>query len=128
ARVDEVAVVRDRDLAVRAVDEDRLRVEELALARRRVPCVADGDVPGQRLERALVERLGDVPHGARDAHLLAVGARDAGAFLAAMLEGVQPEVREIGCFGVPEDAENATLVFVFIQMLARFARSRTCRA
>ena len=33
ARVDDVAVVAERDLAVRAVDQDRLRVEQLALAR-----------------------------------------------------------------------------------------------
>ena len=41
-RVHEVAVVADRDLAVRAVDENRLRVLQAALARGRVAHVADG--------------------------------------------------------------------------------------
>ena len=49
--VDEVAVVADGDLAVRAVDQDRLRVGELALAGRRVAHVADRDRPGQLRER-----------------------------------------------------------------------------
>ena len=49
ARVDEVAVVADGDLAVRAVDEERLGVLELALAGGRIARVADGDVAGQRL-------------------------------------------------------------------------------
>ena len=53
ARVDEVAVVGDGDLAVGAVDQERLRVLELALAGGRVARVADGEVPGQRLERLL---------------------------------------------------------------------------
>ena len=44
--VDQVAVVRDGDLAVRAVDQDRLRVQQPALAGRRVAGVPDRDVPG----------------------------------------------------------------------------------
>ena len=96
AGVDEVAVVRDGDLAVRAVDQERLRVLELALARGRIARVPDRDVPGQRLQRLLVERFGHVPHRARDAQLLAVGAADAGALLAAMLERVEAEVGEVG--------------------------------
>ena len=40
-RVDDVAVVAERDLAVRAVDQDRLGVQQLALAGGRVAHVAD---------------------------------------------------------------------------------------
>ena len=47
ARVDEVAVVADRDLPVRAVDQNRLRVEQLAFARRRVAHMADRERPWQ---------------------------------------------------------------------------------
>ena len=46
-RVDQVAVVPDGDLAVRAVDQDRLRVLEPALAGRGVAHVADGARAGQ---------------------------------------------------------------------------------
>ena len=53
--VHQVAVVRDGDLAVRAVDQDRLGVLQAALAGGRIARVPDGDVPGQGLERAFVE-------------------------------------------------------------------------
>ena len=109
--VDEVAVVAHGDLAVRAVDEEWLRVLELALARGRVACVPDRDVTGKRLQRLFVERLGDLPHRARDAKLLAVGGGNAGALLAAMLERVEAKVGEVGGLGMSEDSKNTTLVF-----------------
>ena len=72
-RVDDVAVVGDGDLTVGTVDEKWLRVLELALARRRVARMPDGDVTRKRLECVLVERLGDLAHRSRDPDLLAVG-------------------------------------------------------
>ena len=56
---------RDGDLAVRAVDQERLRVLEPALAGRRVARVADREVARQRRERRFVEGVGDVAHRAR---------------------------------------------------------------
>ena len=50
--VDEVAVVSNGDLAMGAVDEERLRVLELALAGGRIAGVPDCDVAGKRLERS----------------------------------------------------------------------------
>ena len=114
ARVDEIAVVRDGDLSVRAVDQERLRVLELALAGRRVARVADGRCGRQRLERRLVERLGDLAHAARTRIRFAVGGGDAGALLAAVLERVEAEVGEVGGLGMSEDAEDAALVFEFV--------------
>ena len=38
------AVVAERNLPVLAVDEDRLRVDELARARRGIPYVTDGQL------------------------------------------------------------------------------------
>jgi hypothetical protein len=110
-RVDEVAVVRDRDLAVRAVDQERLGVLDLALAGGRVAGVADGDVSRQTLEAVLVEGVGDLPHRPRDAQLLTVGGGDAGALLAAMLQRIEPEIGEIRGLGMAKDAEDPALVF-----------------
>ena len=110
-RVDEVAVVADGDLTVGAVDEERLGVLELALARGRIARVPDRDVAGERLERLFVERLGDLAHRARDAELLAVGGGNAGALLPAVLERVKAKVGEVGGLGVPEDSKNTALVF-----------------
>ena len=101
----------DGDLPVGAVDEERLRVLELALARGRVARVPDRDVPRKRLKRVLVERFGDLAHRPRDPELLAVGGGDAGALLAAMLKRVKAKVGEVGGLGVPEDSKNTALVF-----------------
>ena len=131
ARVDEVAVVRHRNLAVGAIDEEGLRVVEAALAGRRVARVPDGQMAGEPLERGFVERVGDVPHRARRAHALAVGRDDAGAFLPTVLQGVQPEVGEVGRLGVPEDAEDAAFVFELVEhrsILFYAARPAKCRS
>jgi hypothetical protein len=79
-RVHEVAVVARRDLAVRAVDEDRLGVLEPALAGRRIARVADGEVPRQRRSAASSKRRRRSP--SRDTCAsVAVGRGDAGALL-----------------------------------------------
>ena len=99
----------DGDLAVRAVDQDRLGIRELALAGRRVADVADRQRPGQVRQLVVVERVGDVAHRPGHTHLLAVGGGDAGALLPAVLERVQAEIRHVGRLGVAEDAEDAAL-------------------
>ena len=81
-----------RELAVDAVDDDRLGVGELALASGRVADVPDGELPGQRRQRVRVERLVDVPHRLAVADLDAVGRGDARALLSAVLQRVQAEV------------------------------------
>ena len=108
-RVDQVAVVGDGDLAVRAVDQDRLRVLEAALAGGGIPHMADSARAGQPPNRRFVEVVGDVAHRLVHLQPVAVGRRDADALLAAMLERVQAEVGHVGRFGVAEDAEDAAL-------------------
>src|SRR5262245_56189079 len=58
-------------------------------------------------EGLLVEDVRDVPHLARDAHLLAVGGGDAGALLAPVLQRVETEIGHVGGFGMAENAEDA---------------------
>src|SRR5262245_28726869 len=111
ARVHQIAVVPDGDLSVRAIDEEGLRVLELAVARGRVARVADRDVAGQRGERLLVEGVSDLSHRARRAKLFTVSRRDARAFLAAVLQRVQAEVGEIGGLRMSEDSKHTALVF-----------------
>src|SRR6185503_8162338 len=115
ASVDDVAVVAEGDLPVRAVDQDRLRVEQLALAGGRVPDVADRQRPGEPGERGAVEDVGDVAHLAGDPDLLAVRRGNPGALLPAVLQRVQPQVGHVGRLGVTEDAEDAALVLEFIE-------------
>jgi hypothetical protein len=85
-RVHDVAVVADADLPVNAVDQNWLRVTELALASRRVPRVPDRKLARELGQRRLVEDVGDVPHLADGADAQPVRGRDTGALLPAMLQ------------------------------------------
>ncbi len=58
--------------------------------------MADGEVAVQRGERRLVEDLADEPEVLVDEDVVAVGDRDAGGFLAAMLLREETEVGEAG--------------------------------
>src|SRR5262249_7001627 len=128
ARIDEIAVAADGDLSVRAVDQNRLRVRELALAGGRIAHVADRERPRQLRERLAVERVGNVSHRARHANLLAVRRGDAGALLTAVLQRVQPKVGHIGRFGMPEDAEDAALVFELVfELFGKCVGHGSCR-
>ena len=108
--VDQVAVVAQRhDPAV--VPVDRLRVLPAAVAGRGVAHVSDRHLARERLQAPLVEHLGDEAHVALGGDVTALRGRDAGRFLAAVLERVEREVGEPGdvllrCV----DAEHAALV------------------
>ena len=67
-----------------------------------------GDVPWQRVQGRLVEDLADQAHVLVDQDLLAVADGDAGGLLAAVLQGVEAEIGELGDLlaGGP-DAEDA---------------------
>ena len=68
---------------------------------------AHGDVADQRVERGLVEDLADQAHVLVDEDLLVVTDGDAGRLLTAVLEGVEPEVRDVPIFAGRPDAEDA---------------------
>ena len=85
--VQDLAVAGDRgELAVRGIDEERLRVLDAAGSGRRVADVADRRRPCQLAQVLLVEAVGDDPHRAMAAQLVTVGGHDTGALLPAMLQ------------------------------------------
>ena len=100
-----------RERAVGAVDADGLGVLLAAGAGGGVAGVADGDVAGKVAEVVLLEDLGDEAHAAVHVDAEAVGGGDAGALLAAVLQGVDAVEGDagyvfIGCV----DAEDAALL------------------
>ena len=111
AGVHEVAVVRDGHGAALVVDNEGLDVAQVAAAEGGVAHVANAKAA---LHARELVRLEDIRHEAdpavRGEHFLVVGADDAGAFLAAMLQRVEAEVDELGGLDVAKDAEHATLV------------------
>ena len=108
--VGEVAIVADGDFALIAIDHDGLRVEKGFVAGGGIAGVADGAGAGKFCEDARDKDFLDFAHGAVSVEVVAVAGDDAGGFLAAMLECIEAEVREIGGFGMAEDAEDTTLV------------------
>src|SRR5581483_7359651 len=107
-RVDDVAVVAERQLAVRAADAERLRVAGVAGACGRVAGGSDREPPGQVAQVVLVEDLRDEPHAGLEVEGSGVGCRDAGALLPAVLQGVEAEERDAGdIFLGRVDAEDA---------------------
>src|SRR5207253_2310960 len=59
------------------------------------------------LELAARERFGDQPLLLPLMETITVGGDDAGGFLPAMLQGMQPEVRDVGRLGMAVNADDA---------------------
>ena len=79
---------------------------------------------GQVLQHALVEDLRHQAHRFVAAEPLSIGDGDAGAFLAPMLQGEQPEVSEAGhIVAWPVHREHAA----FLARLVVFGDARGCR-
>ena len=96
AGIHQIAVVTERQLSVRAVDDNRLRVDQTAFTGSRIPDVAHGGGAGELRQRVFVESLVDVAHRLRHANGDAVGGGNARALLTPMLQCVQAEVGEVG--------------------------------
>jgi hypothetical protein len=73
--------------------------------------VTDRDMTLEGTERGLVEDLGHEAHVLEDEDLGAIAYRDSRGFLTPMLEGVEPEVRELcDLFTRSPDPEDAASV------------------
>jgi hypothetical protein len=72
--------------------------------------VADGKAAGQLCEHARLKNFFDFAHRAMEMKLIAIAGDDAGGFLAAMLQRIEAEVREISGFRMAEDTEDTTFV------------------
>ena len=105
--VGEVPVVGYREGAFRILDDKGLGVLEGARSRGRIPHVPYGRVPLDLLQPLLVEYVGDKTHLPAHVHGGAVGAHYARAFLSPVLEGMEPQVDEVGCLAVVKYAEYA---------------------
>src|SRR5690606_16553246 len=91
-----VAVVGKGNWFVRVlvVDDDWLRVAGERAAGGAIARVANGNVSAEVGEVFLVEHLGDEAHAGAEGEVFSVAGCDAGAFLAPVLEGVQPIERK----------------------------------
>ena len=112
ARVDQIAVVADRERPARSQPVGRLGVLPDRRPGRRVAAMGDGQLAAQARQPALVEDRADHPEVLVEHQLLAVADRQPGRFLAAVLQGEQAERgdrRGIGRLGTRQhDPEHAT--------------------
>ena len=110
--VDQVAVVRDRELAAEAIDHEGLRVFQRARAGGGIAGVTDRARALETFQFVLAENLRDQPHVAMhlEAGAGAIRGDDAGALLSAMLEREEAVVGQHGRIRMTEDGENAALV------------------
>ena len=116
ARVGEVAVVAEHQLAAIGARVDRLDVGQRVRAGRAVAGVADGRVRGgvppspsvEAAKRLLVEDAAHQPEALVQHQPLSVADGDAGRLLAAVLEGVKPDVGEARASGPPGDQMPTT--------------------
>ena len=69
-----------------------------------------GGLSRQPLEIPALENAPDLPHPLLFDQAFAVARHDAGRLLPAVLEGVEPQVGQVGRLGMPEDPEKAALV------------------
>ena len=109
--VGEVAVVGDGNLTARTIHRERLRVADVGTSGSGIARVADGDVPHQFVQHFAFENLRHEAHPFVLAKLRAVVGNNAGAFLSAMLQRVQPVIRQLGSIGMAVDAEHAAVMF-----------------
>ena len=97
AGVHQIAVVGQGKRSTAGHQHHRLGIANLAAARRRIAVVANGQMARHALQHLLVKHLAHQAHVLVEAHLvLGIKHSDAGRFLAAVLQGVQAEIGEVG--------------------------------
>ena len=108
--VRQVAVVPERELAFVAVDHDGLRVDQDVVAGSGIARVPDRSRAGQMRHRFRRENFLHVSERFVKMQIRAVGGRNAGGFLPAMLQRVKAEIGELRGFGMAEYAEHSTVI------------------
>jgi hypothetical protein len=98
-------------LAAFAVADERLGVAQVGRAGGRIAGVADGHVAREFAQDFGVENLGDQAHAFVVVELIAFTGDDPGAFLAAMLQGVEAVIGEFRGVWMAKDAEDAAIMF-----------------
>src|SRR5713101_1898083 len=100
----------ESELALVAVDDDRLRVHQRSIAGCRVTRVAERRVAGKPSEHVRLENIRHQPHALFESQFASVTRNDSRRFLAAMLQRVKAQIRELGGFGMAVDAAHAAMV------------------
>ena len=111
ARIDDVAVVGQREIARVVTEQKRLHVLDTAASGGRIAHMADGRISLERRQFRLVEHLGH-QSAALDAAESSpfVDGHDTRALLSAVLQRMQAVIAQRCSVGHPEDAEHTALL------------------
>ncbi|CAL1352484.1 unnamed protein product [Linum trigynum] len=108
--IHQITIVRDPNKPESIPGDKGLHVFQHGSSGGGIPNMADGQIAGQLIDFGLVKHIGDQPNTSNRLKNLVLYRYDAGAFLAAMLEGVEAQVAEPGGFWVAVDAHHAALL------------------
>jgi hypothetical protein len=114
--VHQVAIVRDGDSTSCIFHHKGLAILDRRGTGGRISIMADGAGAFELAQHVLVEDVRDQPHPAMRDERLAVGRHDTGGLLPAMLQAVEPEVREVGGLRMPVDAEHPALLVETVEV------------
>ncbi len=106
--VGDVAVMRQRDLALVAVHHDGLRVEQRRISGCRISRMSDGQRARHFRQRFGGKDIGDQPHRLMQAKHLAVRRHNARRLLPTMLQRVQAQVGKLRRLRMAVDGHHAT--------------------
>jgi hypothetical protein len=95
----------NRDGAFGIIDDEGLRVLDVARSGCGISNVPNRSVPLDLFYHLLAEDIGDEAHLSVGEHTVPISAGHTRALLAAMLEGMEAQIGNIGCFGVAEYPE-----------------------
>jgi hypothetical protein len=109
-RVDQIAVVNDGQRPHGGLDDNRLGIEQRARAGGRIAGVTYGPLAVEPSESATTEDIGHMAHSPVNVDPLPIPGDDTGALLAAVLEGVETQIGEVGRVFVAIDAKDAAHV------------------
>ena len=117
--INQVAVVTEGDLPVRTINQDRLSIDDAAVAECGIAHVSDCGPSDQRAEHALVENVADVAHRAGLLDATIAGHRDPRALLSSVLERVETKVGHVRGIWMSEDAEYPAFVLELVDRVGR---------
>ena len=109
----------DSDPALIAGYRNGLCVEQHGIAGGGVAGVPDGQLAGQGLQHLTGEDVGHVPHRLVGMDFDAIGGAHPRAFLTAMLQSVEAQIGQFGCFRMTVDGHYAAFVMKFIKHTIR---------
>ena len=113
-RVRQVAVVPQRQFSLVAVNQDRLRVHQRRIARRRIPRVPDRRRAPQPRDHLRREYLLHVPQASVECMSVPSRRSDPRRFLPAMLQRVEPQIGELRRLRMPVHPEHAAVIVKMI--------------